>query len=261
MCLIVHQPKGHSFNEKELADILERNADGFGVMWIDDDGELTWRKFVGPREYLTSQYFHFAAGREAVCHWRMATSGPKDVDHAHPFQVTDQLAVMHNGVFGSLGNAKASDTAIFVTKVLQPLMKHNAITDPDIQAVIRKAIEGSALVFMDHKGKVHKFGYTGVEYRGCWYSNTYAWSAPSHLTRSTWGKGNYWQGYDDDEDMNGWVKDEKGDWIRKFRSKSDRVIDLTAASEPTKDTASNDERELAEWFQRYRRNGGLGDSE
>ena len=37
MCLIIHQPKGHTLSHAMLRDIFSRNRDGFGVMRIEDD--------------------------------------------------------------------------------------------------------------------------------------------------------------------------------------------------------------------------------
>lgn len=186
MCIIVIQPEGYRMSEEQILDFVERNPHGFGFMWADDSG-LHMKKIVSqdPKE-LVDFYNRHAAGKAGVLHYRFATSGPVNERMAHPFKVSDDLYVVHNGVLPG-GNDQESDTAQFVREVLQPYLGHDykLLYQPDVQAWLDQQVLGSSFVFLDRDGVVTKIGRKGVDWDNCWYSNTYAWTVPPEL--GGWG--------------------------------------------------------------------------
>lgn len=190
MCIIVVQPKGHSFSDAEITDFYNHNPHGFGVMYVED-GELKGARGVpSDAEEAVRWYREYGDKRACVLHYRYATSGLIDATMAHPFPVSDELMVVHNGVLPG-GNELESDTFQFVRDTLKPLFGakggYKRLHDPEVRAYLEKIVKGSAVVFLDVEGEVHKFGNKGLEYNGCWYSNTYAWSPP-------WVKKHDWPG-------------------------------------------------------------------
>jgi hypothetical protein len=182
MCLIIHHPAGHTVSRRDFADIVDRNPDGFGLMTASG-GRLFTARTIGPLEEAYAMYSHYAAGRAAVLHWRFATHGAVTLDNAHPFTLTQDIAFVHNGMLScGTPDADASDTAHMARVVLAPIARDNpdALFCPDTRAVLSPLIgTGNKLAVMDRLGRVSIFNRgSGVDYRGRWYSNTYAWDAP-----------------------------------------------------------------------------------
>jgi hypothetical protein len=183
MCLIIHHPAGHTVSRRDFADITDRNPDGFGLMTAHA-GKLITARTVGNPEEAYALYSNYAAGRASVLHWRYATHGTVTLDNAHPFTLTRDVAFVHNGMLScGTPDEDASDTAHFARVVLAPMARDNAdalFTD-ETRAVLSPLIgTGNKLAVMDNLGRVSIFNRaSGVDYRGRWYSNTYAWAAPS----------------------------------------------------------------------------------
>lgn len=185
MCLIIVHPAGHTLSRAEFADIYERNADGFGIMTAHA-GTLHTYRTVGTLEDARALYDRHAAGRASVLHWRYATHGTVTLDNAHPFTLTRDVAFVHNGML-SVGtpDAESSDTAHMARLVLAPIARDNpaSLFTDEMRAVLSPLVgKGNKLVVMDRTGAVSIFNRAqGVDHRGRWYSNTYAWSAPAAL--------------------------------------------------------------------------------
>lgn len=180
MCLIIEQPAGNSLTRAEVDDIYSRNRDGFGVVWIEGSTVKTWKAV--PRDAADAwRMYQPVAGLHCVLHWRMATHGPIVDEMAHPFDVVDgQLAIVHNGVLSQFGSATESDTAEFVRTRLVPAA---AVGLDAVDAAIREVVAGSVIVVATPAGFT-RYGRAGLEHAGRWYSNTYAWSAPSQYRYS-----------------------------------------------------------------------------
>lgn len=180
MCIIIQQPEGHSFLDEDIRDFYEHNPHGFGIMHHDGRQTRTGRWLVRDADDAVRLYRRYADGRACVLHYRWATHGPKTKDMAHPFRVGPTVHVVHNGVLRGWGSAHESDTAHYVREVLAPTVG----VDPGIlehqrfRRELEANVRGSSLVFMDAGGRVTRVGSDGVDYDGCWYSNTYAWTHP-----------------------------------------------------------------------------------
>lgn len=182
MCIIVIQPEGYTMTEEQILDFVSRNPHGFGFMWADDKGVHMKKIVSASPKVLVDFYRKHAAGKPGVLHYRYATSGPVDEHMAHPFKVSDDLLVVHNGVLAG-GSDKESDTSQFVREVLKPALAddYTRLYEPAMKKWIEDQIGGSSLVFLDRDGVVTQLGRKGVEWDSCWYSNTYAWTLPPEL--------------------------------------------------------------------------------
>lgn len=185
MCLIITQPAGLTLSRSDLLDIFARNGDGFGIMRAHRGTLHTWR-MVGDAADMLDLYHAHAAGRACVLHWRMATHGEINVDNAHPFTLTRDVAVVHNGMLdiGTPTQGK-SDTWHMAQHVLAPIARDNpnALFNADMVHALGGMIgRNNKLVFQHADGRVAIVNRSaGVDYRGCWYSNTYAWDAPASV--------------------------------------------------------------------------------
>jgi hypothetical protein len=186
MCLIIHQPKGHTLSRSHLLDIGRRNGDGFGVMRADRGTLHTFRDVLSDEDMIAA-YAEYAAGRECIIHWRQATHGQVNQSNAHPFPLGNSpIAMVHNGMLDvGCPIADMSDTWHYTKYVLEPIAKSNPnlLFDPHWQAVNAGAIgRGNKVAILHADGRLAILNRSaGVEHAGRWYSNTYAWSAPESL--------------------------------------------------------------------------------
>lgn len=201
MCLMIEQPKGRTFSRADIADYLTHNPDGFGAAW-GDGKRLHIIKSLDNKD-VARLYAATVGGKHAVLHFRQATHGATDLANCHPYQITERIAVAHNGVL-SCGNEivpAMSDTWHLVEYVLKPI----AVADPErlftqAMADLLGGIIGRAnkLAFVHADGRVQLVNASaGTHYRGVWYSNTYAWSAPYSSSRYYYARR--------DEDDWGWT--------------------------------------------------------
>jgi hypothetical protein len=183
MCLLIHQPKGVTFTRAEIADFVSHNADGFGIA-RGDGKRLHLLRLVGSLSEIQDAYTRHAAGRACILHFRMTTHGATNADNAHPYPITRDIAVAHNGML-SIGNPhdKAmSDTWHLVEFFLRPIARTNPdlLFDPTWGAMMGNLIgTGNKLAIAHRDGRVAIINkQVGVMHKGAWMSNTYAWSAP-----------------------------------------------------------------------------------
>lgn len=198
MCLIVNQPRGHTLSRSHLLDIAARNGDGFGIMLAHRGRLHTWR-VVGDTRDMLELYAEHAAGRACVLHWRQATHGAVNVENAHPFHLTPEIAVVHNGMLDIATPTRGmSDTWHLCTHVLAPIARDDAsaLFRDDMAEMLGGMIgSGNKLAILRNDGALSIVNESsGVMHAGRWYSNTYAWSAPAHLaprSRTWYGGGHY----------------------------------------------------------------------
>lgn len=184
MCLIIVKPASVDFADNWLRDFWLSNRDGVGIMRMDGIA-VDVRKIVAPSCDEWIQFYNdFARGRECVIHLRMRTHGRIDADNTHPYYIGRGYYLVHNGVLAS-GNAadrSKSDTWHFIKDVIKPALRNNSRVLEN--ALFLKEIAGkigpsNRMVVLGPNG-ISKIlnKSSGVVWRGAWFSNTYAWSAP-----------------------------------------------------------------------------------
>lgn len=207
MCILIHHKTDTQFDLAHLQDFYSHNSDGFGAMVKKPDG-VKIIKTVGNLDEINELYNNEIKGHEAVIHFRMKTHGDIDLFNCHPYQITEDLWMAHNGIL-SMGNAAdvtKSDTWHYIQNYLRPLLMkdQSLIHEPAFQKLIESHIGSSnKFGFMDSNGKVVIINQSaGVDYFGAWLSNTYAWTpskwgyyAATHGNRyySSYGKYDYGQ--------------------------------------------------------------------
>ncbi len=212
MCLLVKQPATTAFTDDFLRDVYQKNSDGLGVMYAEG-GELQIYKALPTKaQDFIDFYREHAEGRDCVWHARMQTHGDIDLNNCHPYRVTDDIWMAHNGVL-STGNHQdktKSDTWHFIRNVLAPALEHNPdlLLDPVYQSFIGQMIGASnKFGFVRADGKTVIINeQSGVNFVGAWLSNTYAWSTTKFGFRSSYqGQGYSGYGYaQDDFGYGGW---------------------------------------------------------
>ena len=182
MCILIHHTPKTVFTEEVLRDFYDSNSDGFGACWGDGE-KVHVLKHVGSVEDIITLYNDHVRGKECIIHFRMKTHGDIDYENCHPYHITDDLWLAHNGILstGNVADTTKSDTWHYIRNYLRPMVEkygEDALFDPQIQTFFGSHI-GSGNKF----GLVHRDGRIavinrglGVNHFGAWLSNTYAWS-------------------------------------------------------------------------------------
>lgn len=211
MCLLVEQTASTNFSDEFLIDVYSKNRDGLGIMYAENGKVVVKKTIPANAGEFVEFYRQYADGKDCIWHARMQTHGDIDLENCHPYYVTDELWMAHNGVLssGNDNDDKKSDTWHFIRNVIQPAIEGNKylVHDLEWQAFIGDLI-----------GSTNKFGFmtgdgqtviinrkSGVEFNGAWLSNTYAWTpskfgfktaTSGNYGTSRYAYGNYWQEYD-----------------------------------------------------------------
>jgi hypothetical protein len=181
MCILIHHPVGTEFSREQMQDFYTKNSDGFGAI-VKRGGTIDVIKSIGSFEEIDDLYNKHVSGHEAIIHLRMKTHGEIDIANCHPYEVIPGLWLAHNGVLstGNAADVKMSDTWHYINDYLKPLLQRdpNLIKQPAFQALIADHIgTNNRFGIMGEDGEVIIINRTsGVEHKGVWYSNTYAWS-------------------------------------------------------------------------------------
>jgi predicted glutamine amidotransferase len=102
MCLIIHREKGQGNIDKEFfEDVWDRNDDGWGIVWYNSSG-IKIKKGMEFKQFWSIYRGLEQHDMEVWVHMRMRTDGDISLDMCHPFQISDDLYMMHNGVFDML---------------------------------------------------------------------------------------------------------------------------------------------------------------
>lgn len=192
MCVIAYVPKEKNVSDGDLEKCYEKNSDSIGYMFAHG-GKIHIRKFLDFDLFLDSykkEKEKYVA--DFALHFRIKTSGKIDLENCHPFLVGSQFALMHNGVISGIGNDTKSDTNIFATEILGPLIEKYSglLEEPVFRTIVGSAIGPyNKLVLMKNDGSayiVHEKQGDWID--GVWYSNklwTYCYSATTAAYTNT----------------------------------------------------------------------------
>lgn len=181
MCMLIqHSPKSHLTRDM-LSNFLDCNPDGFGFMY-GDGRKLHVIKLPTPdRKEVFHLYDTYIKGRAAVLHFRMRTHGDINDQNTHPYRVTDDVWMAHNGVLrtGNDANPAMSDTWHLIEGWIRPLLVESPglLYTRQFQEMLGAFIGSSnKLAFADRKGRIVVINSTaGIVHANTWFSNSYAW--------------------------------------------------------------------------------------
>lgn len=188
MCLIAYVPEGKEVPTDILENAFNRNHDGWGLMGVDKvTKEPLIVKDVTNYADFQERYKEFRPRvADFGMHFRFATAGKKNRKNAHPYVVLEPcdpanagrgIWLMHNGVIHDVGSSpKWSDTALFISKVLEPILRDNPNLDQDMKfwgLVADRIGSGNKFLCMDEKGIFTILNKNqGTVKEGIWYSNS-----------------------------------------------------------------------------------------
>lgn len=177
MCIAIHKPAGKSIDRETLFSCWCGNAHGAGIAYVKDGalhivkGLMTFGKFwKAYNDHNINKY-------QALVHFRLATHGGRDEINTHPFEVTPNLALIHNGIISTL---KETDRRMSDTWHFAQFMKHivkgsaDAWKDPKIKHEIELEIlhPYNKVAFLHADGTFEIYNRNNwVEDKGVLYSN------------------------------------------------------------------------------------------
>jgi hypothetical protein len=197
MCLLVTQQyDSPTLTQDWIADFAVANADGVGSMYVEDGQLVISKCLFKSTDELVEFFEQHVNGRDCAFHFRMKTHGNIDMENCHPYEVFNMaehgidLWLMHNGVLhtGNVDDKTKSDTWHYIRNYIRPLLKNNydLAFDPVFSELIGDHIGNNRFVLMDNNGRLAIINEDqGVYWGGRWMSNTYAWSAPSGVSKNT----------------------------------------------------------------------------
>lgn len=174
MCLAIYKPSKVLPDWDALAEGFRSNSHGAGFAVATGEQVLIYKGFFKFDEFRTA-YEPFARS-QALVHFRWATHGNRDADNCHPFLVTPELAMIHNGVLNiSTDDDKSrSDTWHYVEYILKPLAERDRgfYSDSSIKFLGESAISGSKFCFLRGDGDWEIWNSEDGHWAGdIWYSN------------------------------------------------------------------------------------------
>lgn len=188
MCLAVYKPAGVPPDWEAYREGFRCNSHGAGFAVVDSGSVKICKGFFSFDDFRSA--FEPYADSQAAIHFRLATHGERDSANCHPFRVTDDLAMIHNGVLSIACNVNKamSDTWHYVELVLRPMAHRDAdfYRRPDVKFMGESAIKGNKFVFLRGDGGHAIWNESSGHWsEDAWWSNdsykTYSayWSRPA----------------------------------------------------------------------------------
>lgn len=173
MCIIAVKPASSKISVNRLFNMWVNNPHGAGIMFAQD-GELKVIKGLMDFGNLLDAYLE-NQNRKMVLHFRWRTHGPVVGKLTHPFWVTGDVAMVHNGIIPGRNAPKGeSDTSMYV-RTLQKRYSDpmKALRRDSTRKFIVQEIGLSKLIFMNSDGMIQMVnGQVGhFSDDDCWYSN------------------------------------------------------------------------------------------
>ena len=174
MCLAIYKPEGLLIPEDHLEEGFISNPHSAGFAVVDDGRIRIFRGFFKYQDFLEA--YRPWAFRQALVHFRWATHGSRDVKNCHPFKVTEDLVMIHNGVLdiATTSKPRRSDTWHYVDGVLAPMAQRDPdfFMRPEIVFMGGQAIDGSKFCFLRADGAYQIWNESDGHWAaGVWYSN------------------------------------------------------------------------------------------
>lgn len=196
MCVAIYLPKETALAESILKDCHTANPHSIGYMFVQKS-KIVIRKFLKWEDFLPVYHVDHAAHgatKDFVIHFRIATSGKIDLDNCHPFEVTSNTAMVHNGIISCTpGDAELNDTRKFCEAIAPLLSKEGVWEHKFFWTMILETIGTyNKLVFMRADGSIKIVGESkGTWKEGVWFSNM-SWDRTPVVVHSY---GNYPKSY------------------------------------------------------------------
>jgi hypothetical protein len=175
MCLAVYKPANVLPNWEAYEHGFDNNKDGAGFV-AAVNGRIEIHKGFFTFDEFKAAFEPYAAAQAAI-HFRLATHGNTDHGNCHPFRVSDETAMVHNGILNidCNVNKEKSDTWHYCELVLAPMAKRDRgfFRRGAIKFMGEAAIKGSKFIFLRADGAHSIWNENdGLWENDQWWSNT-----------------------------------------------------------------------------------------
>ena len=179
MCLLVVCSPDSTPRKKDLECASCNNPHGFGYAIVAGDKIITGRgmsakkiikEFLEVRKQYPSSY--------AMFHARYATHGVKNEENCHPFKVSDNTYLAHNGILDIDIHAtdKRSDTRVFAEDTLPAMGGVSALDNDNVWKILSKWATGSKIAILTLDPSAKDICYIINESAGHWDNDGMWWS-------------------------------------------------------------------------------------
>ena len=166
MCVILYKKKNTKIELETLLLARNINPDGMGLAYFDGS-EVIFERNLKPSKRDLQSCIKKTEDKEAIFHFRIATSGGVNLDNCQPiYNKKGNFLLFHNGVVHSLNGASAtaSDTVL-----LSYLLEHKEVDKNKLlEKIAQKTF--SKFVLIDNSNRLFLFG-DFKEYKGLLCSN------------------------------------------------------------------------------------------
>jgi hypothetical protein len=174
MCLAIFKEANKKVKKREMQIAFDNNDDGAGFAYPSNGKVIIEKGFFKFSDFWNAIKPHM--DKPMAIHFRWSTHGLVDETNCHPFRITDDLAMIHNGVINGIDieDKNKSDTHTFVDDYVKPINKGNPmfIYSDYGNRTLKACIGSSKLVFINKKGnRVIVNESAGHWADGVWYSN------------------------------------------------------------------------------------------
>jgi len=181
MCIAIYQNKGNEITDEQFNNCWQANPDGGGFAYITPDGEIKTQHYMKYKKMFAAYKAamdQYGDSSPFLVHFRIATHGTVSIENCHPFRVTENKVMIHNGMIPVPldKNDKRSDTNVFAQEYLSKLPA-NWLDDPYMVDMVEDYITtGSKIALLstdtDYVGYIlnQRLGHWTDE-NGIWWSN------------------------------------------------------------------------------------------
>ena len=214
MCIAITKPAATKPDWAAYQNGFNANRDGWGFA-VPDNGRVLIRKDLSTfADFRTA--FEPYSDRDALIHFRIKSAGEISKRNCHPFRISQDMAMVHNGTIPiacNLIKAK-SDTWHFVKQVLRPMHE----SDPRFcwnagsQFIAEQYLGSNKVAYITADGEFCVWNkHLGTETKdGHWYSNgTFREPKTKLLSHSSSWYGSTYTGRSYTVDDFKWDRDEK----------------------------------------------------
>lgn len=228
MCIAILN-KSSMLEESVFENSFDNNPDGCGMAYVIH-GKVhvihnltSWKTL-----YEEYQQVRPLTKHPIMIHFRIGTSGAKDERNLHPFMVTKDLALIHNGMVSySPIDKERSDTWHFVEFLKTLKNPHNLLYSQSVESQMIGAVTtGSKLCFLHKDGSYNIINEkAGSWMDDTWYSNkTYEACTYSRFYDTGWDYRSAWKTKDTALDL-GYTFEDLKDWPSQIASE-DNIYDV-----------------------------------
>lgn len=174
MCLAIYKPPRVIVPRDALANGFDSNAHGAGFAYVQNDTLVTVKGLFTFDAFWSAYKPH--RYKQAIIHFRWATSGLHDEGNCHPFAISSDTAMIHNGVLDIPCDVDRdrSDTWHYCHHILRPLAERDPcfFKQPAMIYMGESAIGSDKFCFLRANGDYSIWNEDRGEWDDdAWYSN------------------------------------------------------------------------------------------